>query len=141
MHPILITNYSLELNPFCSWLTKISYIFFKTDNSAVTPSILLSSGSDEMKRLFTDHGQEINHWSFLLFVKCFCHQLKVITILQVWPKIRTQDYHEQIQLAVGAGLERGASRLQVWCSNHSAILVLVKKCIRSLNGSLPCSHC
>ena len=26
-------------------------------------------------------------------------------ILQAWPRIWTQDYREQIQLAVGAGLE------------------------------------
>ena len=36
--------------------------------------------------------------------------------------IWTRDYREQIQLAVRAGLELGASKLQVRCSNHSATL-------------------
>ena len=38
------------------------------------------------------------------------------------PRIWTQDYREQIQLAVRAGLELGASGLQVQRSNHSAML-------------------
>ena len=32
------------------------------------------------------------------------------------------SYYEQIQLAVTAGLELGASELQIRCSNHSATL-------------------
>ena len=38
------------------------------------------------------------------------------------PRISTRDYREQIQLAVGAGLELGASELQVQRSNRSATL-------------------
>ena len=42
--------------------------------------------------------------------------------LQAWPRIWTRDYREQIQLAVRAGLEQGASELQVQRSNQSATL-------------------
>ena len=42
--------------------------------------------------------------------------------LQAWPRIRTRDYREQIQLVVRAGLELGASELQVQRSNRSATL-------------------
>ena len=42
--------------------------------------------------------------------------------LQAWPRIWTRDYREQMQLAVRAGLEFGASELQVQSSNHSATL-------------------
>ena len=38
------------------------------------------------------------------------------------PMIWTRDYREQIQLQVRAGLEHGASELQVQRSNHSATL-------------------
>ena len=40
--------------------------------------------------------------------------------LQVWSKIWIRDYCEEIQLAVRAGLELGASQLQVQRSNRSA---------------------
>ena len=43
--------------------------------------------------------------------------------LQVGPRIWSRDYQEQIQLVVRTGLELGASRLQVQCSNCSATLV------------------
>ena len=42
--------------------------------------------------------------------------------LQAWPRTWTRDYWEQIQLAVRAGLELGASELQVQRSNRSATL-------------------
>ena len=42
--------------------------------------------------------------------------------LQAWPRIWTRDYREQIQLAVGAGLELGASEWQVQRFNQSAML-------------------
>ena len=46
-----------------------------------------------------------------------------MAILQVWPRIYSRDYKGQIhQLAVRAGLELGASELQVQRSNHSATL-------------------
>ena len=45
-----------------------------------------------------------------------------MAILQAWPRIYSQDYREQIQLAVRAGLELGASELHVQRSNHSATL-------------------
>ena len=48
--------------------------------------------------------------------------------LQAWPRIWTRDYREQIQLAVKARLELGASDLQVQRSNHSATLPLVLEC-------------
>ena len=40
----------------------------------------------------------------------------------MWPRIRTRDHREQIQLAVGAGLTIEASELQVQRSNLSATL-------------------
>ena len=40
--------------------------------------------------------------------------------LQAWPRIWTQDYRELIQLTIRAGLELGASKLQVQRSNHKA---------------------
>ena len=45
-----------------------------------------------------------------------------MAILQAWPRIYSRDYREQIQIAVRAGLELGASELQVQRSNHSATL-------------------
>ena len=45
-----------------------------------------------------------------------------MAILQEWPRIYSRDYREQIQLAVRAGLELGASELQVQRSNHLATL-------------------
>ena len=46
-----------------------------------------------------------------------------MAILQAWLRIYSRDYREQIhQLAVRAGLELGASELQVQRSNHSATL-------------------
>ena len=42
--------------------------------------------------------------------------------LQVWLRIWTWDYHEQIQLVVRAGLELRVSALQVQLSNHPATL-------------------
>ena len=47
-----------------------------------------------------------------------------LAILQAWTRIWTRDYREQIQLAVRAGLELGASELQVQRSKHSATLPL-----------------
>ena len=44
--------------------------------------------------------------------------------LQAWSRIWTQDYHEQIQLAVREGLELGTSKLQVQRSNCSTQLPL-----------------
>ena len=41
-----------------------------------------------------------------------------LAILQAWTRIWTRDYREQIQLAVRAGLELGASELQVQRSKH-----------------------
>ena len=43
-------------------------------------------------------------------------------ILQAWPRIWTRDYSQQIQLAFRAGLELGASVLQVQRSNSSTTL-------------------
>ena len=43
-------------------------------------------------------------------------------ILQAWPRISTRDYSQQIQLEVRAGLELGASVLQVQRSNSSTTL-------------------
>ena len=40
--------------------------------------------------------------------------------LQAWLRIWTQDYCEQIQLVVRAGLELRVSESQVQLSNHSA---------------------
>ena len=48
-----------------------------------------------------------------------------LAILQAWPRIWTRDYREQIQLTVRAGLELGASELQVQRSNRSAIYFLM----------------
>ena len=45
-----------------------------------------------------------------------------LAILQAWPMIWTRDYREQIQLEVRAGLQNGASELQVQRSNHSTTL-------------------
>ena len=45
-----------------------------------------------------------------------------LAILQAWSRIWTRDYREQIQLAVRAGLELGASESQVQRSNLSATL-------------------
>ena len=46
-----------------------------------------------------------------------------LAILQAWSRICIRDYREQIQLrVVRAGLELGASVLQVQRSNHSATL-------------------
>ena len=45
-----------------------------------------------------------------------------MAILQAWPRIYRRDYREQIQLAARAGLEPGASGLQVQRSNRSATL-------------------
>ena len=36
-----------------------------------------------------------------------------LAVLQAWPRIWTLDYQEQIQLGVRAGLELGASELQL----------------------------
>ena len=47
--------------------------------------------------------------------------------LHAWSRIWTWDYREQIQLAVRAGLELGASKLQVQRSNHSATLPPTRK--------------
>ena len=44
-------------------------------------------------------------------------------------KHEPQDYREQIQLEVRAGLELGASELQVQCSNHSATLPPASCCL------------
>ena len=44
-----------------------------------------------------------------------------LAVLQAWPRIWTRDYREQIQLAVTAGLELGASELQVQSSSHGFI--------------------
>ena len=43
-----------------------------------------------------------------------------LAVLQAWPRIWTRDYREQIQLAVTAGLELGASELQVQSFSHSS---------------------
>ena len=43
-----------------------------------------------------------------------------LAVLQAWPRIWTLDYEEQIQLGVRAGLQLGASELQVQSSNHSS---------------------
>ena len=45
-----------------------------------------------------------------------------LAILQAWPRISTRDYSQQIQLEVRAGLELGASVLQVQRSNSSTTL-------------------
>ena len=45
---------------------------------------------------------------------------KPASYLQAWSRIWTRDYREQIQLAVRARLELGASELQIQRSNHSA---------------------
>ena len=47
---------------------------------------------------------------------------KTVGYLQAWWRIWTWDYHEQIQLAVKAGLDLGTSELQVQHFNHSANL-------------------
>ena len=44
--------------------------------------------------------------------------------LKAWRRIWTQDYREQILLAVRAGLVLGVSDLRVQRSNHSATLPL-----------------
>ena len=44
-----------------------------------------------------------------------------MTILYAWPKILTQNYPEQIQEVVRAGLELAGFGLQVQCSNLSAM--------------------
>ena len=44
-----------------------------------------------------------------------------MTILYAWPKILTQNYLEQIQEVVRAGLELAGFGLQVQRSNHSAM--------------------
>ena len=43
-------------------------------------------------------------------------------VLQAWLRIWTRDYRKQIELAVRAALELGATDLQVQCSHHSATL-------------------
>ena len=45
-----------------------------------------------------------------------------LAILQVWPRICTRDYQEQIHLAVRARLQLGASELHVQRSNQSVTL-------------------
>ena len=62
-----------------------------------------------------------------------------MAILEAWPRICTLDYHEQIKLAVRAGLELRASKLQVQCSltwpcylhlllsEHSATVMIYKR--------------
>ena len=45
-----------------------------------------------------------------------------LAILQAWLRIWTQDYQGQIHLAVRAGLQLGASELQVQRFNQSARL-------------------
>ena len=47
---------------------------------------------------------------------------KAVGYLQAGPRIWTRDYREQIQVAVTAGLQLGALKLQVRRSNHSATL-------------------
>ena len=49
---------------------------------------------------------------------------KPVGYLQAWSRIWTWDYREQIQLAVRAGRQLGASELQVQRSNRSAMLPL-----------------
>ena len=45
-----------------------------------------------------------------------------LAIVKAWLRIWTRDYHEQTQLVVRAGLELGASELQVQHSNCSVTL-------------------
>ena len=47
---------------------------------------------------------------------------KPVGYLQVWSRIWTWDYREQIQLAVWARLELGASEVQVQCYKWMAKL-------------------
>ena len=49
-------------------------------------------------------------------------EVEPVGYLQAWSRIWTLDYREQIQLTIRAGLELGASELQVRRSNHSATL-------------------
>ena len=69
-------------------------------------------------------------------------EVNQLAILQAWPRIWTLDYQEQIQLAIRAGLELRASKLQVQClltqpcclhlhvfflSEHSATVMIYKR--------------
>ena len=49
---------------------------------------------------------------------------KPVGYLQAWSRIWTWEYRQQIQLAVRAGRQLGASGLQVQRSNRSATLPL-----------------
>ena len=51
-------------------------------------------------------------------------------ILQAWLKIWTQDYHEQIQLAVRVGLELVASGFQVQIK--SSALTAQPRCLHNV---------
>ena len=63
---------------------------------------------------------------------------KTVGYLQAWPRIWTRDYREQIQLAVRAGLELGASDLQVQRFNHLAMLPL--QCAWLVSSGFSCKY-
>ena len=71
-------------------------------NSAMTLSILLSSGSDEMKMLFTDHGQEINHWS--CFFKISFASLIFVVCKMLLPPIESHCYFTSVAEDLNSGL-------------------------------------
>ena len=52
-------------------------------------------------------------------------EVEPVGYLQAWSRIWIRDYREQIQLAVKAGLDLGASELQVQRSNYLATLPLL----------------
>ena len=57
---------------------------------------------------------ETNNWNQTLQVKNpNWQEANQLGYLQAWSRIWTRNYHEQIQLAVRAGLELGASELKV----------------------------
>ena len=63
-----------------------------------------------------------------------------LTIFQQWLRIWTQDYREQIQLAVRAGLELGVFKLQVQRSNCSAMILPGQSILITLWKVEPRSH-
>ena len=59
--------------------------------------------------------------------------------LQSWSRIWTRDYHEQIQLAVRAGLELGAFELQVHC--WLFLMILQQEIWFWFGGTFDFVHC
>lgn len=98
-------NYKLLLGVRSFLFMADNNIIFYYKNLVIQLSLLLPSGTDEVKNRFTDHVQEIhvNHWPRFFFTFLFHYKFSLFIKIMLLPPIESYCYFTSMAKDLNSG--------------------------------------